>query len=201
MNKVQFLALASAVAVLPIAVIELMPVEDTGKALAVSVRPDVSKEIEMKLITFTGSEQEVKIPPALQKPIKNYADVEHFSPEDLKGLLMEAGFSGKRLQTAWAVAMKESTGNARAHNDNSSTGDNSYGLFQINMKGSMGPARLKAFDLNSYEDLFDPQTNARVAFIMSKEGADFGPWGIGPNAYNGGTAGSFHKWLAEYPTN
>lgn len=138
----------------------------------------------------------VKIPapqePAAKKPGQ-------FSEQDLVDVLKSVGFKGGALKEAWAVAMKESTGRPTAHNDNPNTGDNSYGLFQINMRGSMGPDRLQKYGLSSYEDLFDPYTNATVAYQMSNGGKNWGPWGIGPDAYNGGTTGSYYKWLEQYP--
>jgi hypothetical protein len=124
---------------------------------------------------------------------------EQFYESELIEVLRAVGFKGDALRHAWAVAMKESTGNPEAHNQNSKTGDNSYGLFQINMIGRLGPDRVEKYELDSYEDLFDPYINARVAYEMSRGGEDWGPWGIGPNAYNGGTTGSYHKWLQEYP--
>jgi hypothetical protein len=123
----------------------------------------------------------------------------HFYEEELIEVLKSVGFAGPALKEAWAVAMKESTGNPNAHNQNANTGDNSYGLFQINMIGRLGPARVEKYGLDSYEDLFDPYVNASIAFQMSKEGTNWGPWGIGPDAYNGGTTGSYYKWLDEYP--
>jgi hypothetical protein len=68
-----------------------------------------------------------------------------------------------------------------AHNDNENTGDNSYGLFQINMIGSLGPDRLKKFDLDQNADLFDPVRNAEIAFFMSNGGKNWSSWhGITP---------------------
>lgn len=130
---------------------------------------------------------------------KPAASTEQFYEGELISVLRAVGFEGDAVKHAWAVAMKESTGNPDAHNKNSRTGDNSYGLFQINMIGSLGPARVEKYGLSSYEDLFDPYINARVAYQMSNGGKDWGPWGIGPNAYNGGTTGSYYKWLEEYP--
>lgn len=127
------------------------------------------------------------------------ASTEQFYKGRLIEVLRAVGFKGDALRHAWAVAMKESTGNPEAHNQNTRTGDNSYGLFQINMIGKLGPARVEKYGLSSYEDLFDPYINARIAYQMSGGGTDWGPWGIGPNAYNGGTTGSYHKWLQEYP--
>jgi hypothetical protein len=162
-------------------------------ALMLRLRP------ENQAATLLGA-MGVKIvePPALQEP-EPAASTEQFYEGRLIEVLRAVGFKGDALRHAWAVAMKESTGNPEAHNQNTRTGDNSYGLFQINMIGKLGPARVEKYGLSSYEDLFDPYINARVAYQMSGGGADWGPWGIGPNAYNGGTTGSYHKWLQEYP--
>lgn len=94
----------------------------------------------------------------------------------LLDLLYQAGFRGQGLNIAYAVAMAESSGNARAHNPNAATGDNSYGLFQINMLGGMGPARRQAYGLSSNDDLFDPLTNAKVAYKMSRGGTKWTDW-------------------------
>lgn len=91
-------------------------------------------------------------------------------------LIHQAGFKGQAAQTMYAIVMAESGGNAHAHNGNSGTGDNSYGLAQINMLGSMGPARLAQYHLKSNDDLFDPLTNLRVAYQMSGGGTNFSPW-------------------------
>jgi phage protein D len=77
------------------------------------------------------------------------------------GLARQAGFSGQDAITMGAIAMAESSGNARAHNPRPP--DNSYGLWQINMLGSMGPARRAQLGISSNEALFDPATNARAA--------------------------------------
>lgn len=94
----------------------------------------------------------------------------------LMDILKSVGFKGEALKMAYAIAMAESSGNARAHNGNAGTGDNSYGLFQINMLGGMGPERRRQYGLSSNDDLFDPYVNARVAFKMSNGGKNWGPW-------------------------
>ena len=99
------------------------------------------------------------------------------TPEDIKSLLIISGFRGEGLRVAFGIVMKESTGRPYAHNENSNTGDNSYGLFQINMIGSLGPARREQFGLASNEDLFNPLTNAAIAYRMSDGGTNWGPWG------------------------
>jgi hypothetical protein len=99
------------------------------------------------------------------------------TPEDIKSLLIISGFRGEALRVAFGVVMKESTGRPYAHNQNSNTGDNSYGLFQINMIGSLGPARREQFGLVTNEDLFNPLTNAAIAYRISEGGTNWGPWG------------------------
>ena len=103
---------------------------------------------------------------------------------DLMSILKQAGFKGDGLKMAYAIAMAESGGNARAHNGNRNTGDNSYGLFQINMLGGMGPERRARYGLSSNDALFDPLTNAKVAYKMSNGGKNWGPWSTyGNGAY------------------
>jgi hypothetical protein len=107
---------------------------------------------------------------------KTYKKNERLSPQELKDILYQVGFRGEALRIAWGTAMKESSGRPMAHNKNSNTGDNSYGLFQINMIGDLGPARLKKFKLESNEDLFDPVRNAEIAFFMSNKGKNWSAW-------------------------
>ena len=112
--------------------------------------------------------------------------------------LQAAGFKGDALRKAWAISQRESGGRPDAYNGNAGTGDQSYGLFQINMLGNLGPARRKQYGLKSNEDLLDPATNARVAYQMSKGGTDFGAWAVGPNAYKGAPSNASAKFNALY---
>lgn len=89
-----------------------------------------------------------------------------------------AGLTGDALLTAIAIGLGESGGNARAYNPNAGTGDNSYGLWQINMLGGMGAARRRAYGLSSNDDLFDPFVNARVMYALSGGGKNWQPWSV-----------------------
>lgn len=60
-------------------------------------------------------------------------------------------------------------------NDNPQTGDLSFGLVQINMRGKLGPDRLLRCSLAKFEDLWDPTTNLRCARILF-ERAGWEPW-------------------------
>jgi hypothetical protein len=119
------------------------------------------------------------------------------APVELKNLLKLVGFEGQGLKTAWAVVMTESNGRPKAHNSNTRTGDNSYGLFQINMIGALGDARIEKYELAKNEDLLDPVTNAEIAFHMSAKGTNFSAWKV--SGYNKGSE-RFESFLAEYPT-
>lgn len=90
-----------------------------------------------------------------------------------------AGFTGTDLFKAVSISGRESGGwNPMAYNPNARTGDKSYGLMQINMIGALGPDRMRRYNLSSYEDLFDPATNMRVAYGMySDRGGSFYDWG------------------------
>lgn len=112
----------------------------------------------------------------------------------LMDILRQAGFKGDGLKMAYAIAMAESGGNASAHNGNANTGDNSYGLFQINMLGGMGPERRARYGLSSNDALYDALTNAKVAYKMSNGGKSWGPWSTYGNGayrqYYGGSGGA-----------
>lgn len=144
--------------------------------------------------------EQVKNQALLTSKLEPYVDRRKpLDPLELKQLLYLTGFRGESLKLAWGIVMRESRGGPTAHNGNSNTGDNSYGLFQINMIGGLGADRREKFGLKTNEELFDPVTNARIAFHMSGGGEDFGAWGVGPNAYNGGKVGDLYSWVAKFP--
>ena len=119
------------------------------------------------------------------------------SRKGLYRLLSSVGFKGKGLQTAFAVALAESGGRSFAHNNNRRTADDSYGLFQINMLGALKKERLskhwkaadgRTFRIHSTKDLYDPKTNAKVAYHMTGHGSNWSKW----SAYK---SGAFAKYL------
>jgi hypothetical protein len=131
-------------------------------------------------------------------PLDSFKEAKVLTKVELKDLLEAVGFEGKALKTAWAVAMKESNGRPQAYNGNNSTGDHSYGVFQINMIGNLGEARREKFDLTTNKDLFDPVTNAEIAFHMTNGGEDWSSWKIYPGQTNGARYESF---LKQFPKN
>jgi hypothetical protein len=133
-------------------------------------------------------------------PLDKYREMTEFSPKDLADMLELVGFKGYSLKLAWAVVMRESRGHSVSHNKTSSTGDNSYGLFQINMLGSLGEIRREKFGIKYNAELLDPVTNAQAAFYMTDHGTDFGSWGLGPNAYDGSSSEpAVTIWLDDFP--
>ena len=99
------------------------------------------------------------------------------SPEQVKSLAKNSGFTDSESDIVVKIAKGESSFNPKAHNDDASMGDNSYGLMQINMLGNMGPERRKLFGIQSNEQLKDPQTNMDAAFkIFQSQG--FPAWTV-----------------------
>jgi hypothetical protein len=102
-------------------------------------------------------------------------------------LAKDAGLPDGKAKIAAAIAMAESGGNQSVITDDSD--DYSFGLWQINMKGSMGPSRRAIYGLKSDNDLLDPKTNARVMSSISHQGQNFSAW----TTY---TSGKYKEWLS-----
>jgi len=129
----------------------------------------------------------------------SYRNTKHaLTAAQLSELLYAVGFRGDAHKTAFGVAMRESNARPLALNKSHRTGDSSYGIFQINMYGDLGPSRREKFGLTTNTQLFDPVLNAQVAYLMTG-GKNFGAWGIGPDAYRSGAGMSTLKRLDEYP--
>ena len=91
-----------------------------------------------------------------------------FNQEEIARAARKAGFPEDKIATMTAIAMAESSGDSAALNDNPNTGDLSYGLWQINMIGDLGPERRKLFGIKTNEELLDPLTNAKAAYEIYK---------------------------------
>lgn len=89
-----------------------------------------------------------------------------------------AGFRGQDLVKIVAIAGRESSWRTGAYNPDRSTGDDSYGLTQINMLGQMGTNRLQSFGISRPEDLYDPEVNMRAARVLFQSNSvPFYHWG------------------------
>jgi hypothetical protein len=103
------------------------------------------------------------------------------SKNQVASYLRKAGFTEDMIPTMVGIAGAESSFNPNAFNPNVDTGDQSYGLFQINMLGAMGPERREQFGIESNEALKDPLINAKAAkAIYDQQG--LGAWSV----YNSG---------------
>lgn len=85
-------------------------------------------------------------------------------PADLYNLAIGAGFPSDTAVKMAAIALKESGGNPSAYNG--LPPDDSYGLWQVNMYGSLEAPRLAQFGLTTNSQLFDPATNAAAAYSI-----------------------------------
>lgn len=130
-----------------------------------------SADIDHKFSRMSSVELE-DYTPWLDEETKNY----QMPNDELIDLLRNTGFEGYGLKVAWAVVQKESTRRVYAHNPNANTGDNSYGLFQINMFKDLEEARQIKYGIDDNRRLFDPATNARIAFDISNGGKDWSAW-------------------------
>ena len=84
--------------------------------------------------------------------------------------LRKVGFPEKDMSKMVAIVLAENEPlNIKKVRDTPKTGDLSYGIFQINMFGDLGPARRKMFNIQSNEELLDPLTNARAAIALYEE--------------------------------
>lgn len=146
----------------------------------------LSKQVEEVEVAPTGAFSVSK-----EEKLKKYENLPSLTDSQLVDLLSLVGFKGQDLKEAWAIAKRESNGQPIRFNGNVNTGDNSYGLFQINMLGILGPDRRDKFNLNSNAELFNPVLNAQIAFHMSQGGKDWSSWkGITPRA---------KAWLEKFP--
>ncbi len=118
-----------------------------------------------------------------EKRLEQFNNKGSLTDHELKELLSLVGFKGRNLIEAWSIAKRESNGQPIRFNGNVKTGDSSYGLFQINMIGDLGPDRRNKFELESNSDLLNPVINAQIAFHMSQGGEDWSSWkGMTPRA-------------------
>lgn len=125
------------------------------------------------------------------KVLYKYQDATSLTDRQLKELLHAVGFRGQGLVKAWAVAKKESNGRPLAFNGNVKTGDNSYGIFQINMLGMLKEGRQDKFGINFNSELLNPVINAQVAYHMSAGGKNWSAWH--------GVTAKTKAWMKKFP--
>jgi hypothetical protein len=183
-----------------LAMVSLLIVLSSG-AVAVAVENKVQEVVATEQV---ATEVKPVVEPVKKtKPLSYFENKTSLTDIELVWLLEAVGFEGQDLKEAWAIAKKESNGRPLAFNGNSLTGDNSYGIFQINMINNLGDDRRTKFDLEHNADLFNPVKNAQIAKHMSKGGLDWSSWHIGKDAYtstSGKHYAKFKEWLGKFPT-
>lgn len=120
-----------------------------------------------------GHANDLPLNPGIEKPVV----AKRLPPEAVLMIAQMVGFPDPKL--AAAIAMAESNG--RTAIVNSTTREQSVGLWQINMKAH------RSYTL---EQLIDPMQNAQAAFKISKGGTNWKPWG----AY---TDGRYMQWFGK----
>ena len=174
-----------------------MAVENKVQEVVATEQVATERAVPMALLVEPKAEKK-KV-----KPLSYFENKTSLTDIELVWLLEAVGFEGQDLKEAWAIAKKESNGRPLAFNGNTLTGDNSYGIFQINMINTLGDDRREKFDLDHNADLFNPVVNAQIAFHMSNGGEVWRSWHIGKDAYTS-TSGShyakFKQWLSKFPT-
>lgn len=147
--------------------------------------------LSTKAVTSIDSASQEALSVSKEEKLKKFENKGSLTDGELKELLYLVGFRGNDLKEAWAVAKKESNGQPIRFNGNANTGDSSYGMFQINMIGELGPDRRDKFNLDSNAELLNPVTNAQIAFYMSDGGKDWSSWhGITPKT---------RLWMSRFP--
>jgi hypothetical protein len=175
----------------------------TSTAAAVAVENKVQEVVATEQVA-TGLKAVVEVEPVKKtKPLSYFENKTSLTDIELVWLLEAVGFEGQDLKEAWAISKKESNGRPLAFNGNTLTGDNSYGIFQINMINTLGEDRRTKFNLEHNADLFNPVKNAQIAMHMSNGGSDWTSWHIGKDAYtstSGKHYAKFKEWLGKFPT-
>ena len=105
----------------------------------------------------------------------------------LQQIARTAGWPENLLVTIAAIALAESSGILTKHN--TVPPDDSYGLWQINMIGKLGPARRQLFGIATNSALYDPLTNARAALAIYQQ--------QGLRAWSTYLYGQYKKWLPQ----
>ena len=127
-----------------------------------------------------NEQYQITLPSGNRKPL---ADV------DILKLSLNQGLSDRDAVIMTAISLAESAGIPDNTNFNRQSGDQSYGLWQINMIDELGPARAKDLKIKNYEELLDAETNSRaMRYVLQRQG--FGAWSVFRN-------GSYRQYLPD----
>ncbi len=93
----------------------------------------------------------------------------------IEQLWVSNGGSAVMAPVMAAIAIAESGGRTDAHNGNAATGDDSYGLWQINYFGSMLQGRTAKYG-SPQQLVADPNLQARAAVALAGNGSGLSNW-------------------------
>ena len=105
-----------------------------------------------------------------------------FSYDSLYRLALEVGFPPEDAKIAAAIALAESAGDAQIDTvasglDPNKENEFSLGLWQINIIEEFQEERFPLFNIESEQELYNPLTNAKAAFILyDRAGGEFTDW-------------------------
>ena len=104
-----------------------------------------------------------------------------YDAKKLTQLAKSVGMPEDKIPTMVAIALAESGGRSDVRNNNPKTGDDSYGLWQINMLGALGPERRRQYGIESNDELKDPVKNAKAAKYILERGGGLPAWSVYKN--------------------
>ena len=113
-----------------------------------------------------------------------------YDAKKLTQLAKSVGMPEDKIPTMVAIALAESGGRSDVRNNNPKTGDDSYGLWQINMLGALGPERRRQYGIESNDELKDPVKNAKAAKYILERGGGLPAWSVYKNR-------SYEKFLPQ----
>lgn len=108
-------------------------------------------------------------------------------PAALYSALLEKGLSPAMAAAGVAIAGRESSYSPAAHNDNASTGDDSYGLFQVNLLNGGWTKFLQDHGMSDPASALRTAQGSIDAFSWIAQSSGLNPWGgyKGANWYDG----------------
>jgi len=158
-------------------------------------------ESDLELGAFTPStpedikrERKLDLEEDLDKILKGVDKTKQIPQSKINEMLLAVGFKPEEAKIMAAVAMAESAGDpmidtVKSGLDPKKENEFSIGLFQLNMVDAFLEERLRLFDIESTDELYDPIVNVIAAKrLFDQQG--FGAWG----AY---TNNSYKKFLTD----
>ena len=97
-------------------------------------------------------------------------------PVEIAQIMLRRKFPKEAIAKMLAISYRESRWQPGVRKNDDV--EDSFGLFQINMKGNLGPVRRGHYGLSSNEELLDPLMNIKAARILFGDGQGIKHWGI-----------------------